>query len=226
MPTPNEPTPPKKPTNPSAKPPVAKPDGKAPPPKAEGKPDGKAPPPRAEGKLDGKAPPPKASEGKPDAKAPAKAEGKPAAKPDGRAAGPKKVVKGGAAPGGGRKLGQILIDLGLVTEDQLWEILEESKGSGSTVGQTALNRGLIDENQLFQALAEQHGMKIVDMEDVKPTPEALQLVPETMASVYKCLPLTVKDKILTVILSDPSNPAALDDLRNFLGVKEVKALCA
>ena len=225
MPTPNEPTPPKKPTNPSAKPPVAKPDGKAPPPKAEGKPDGKAPPPRAEGKLDGKAPPPKASEGKPDAKAPAKAEGKPAAKPDGKAA-PKKVVKGGAAPGGRRKLGQILIDLGLVTEDQLWEILEESKGSGSTVGQTALNRGLIDENQLFQALAEQHGMKIVDMEDVKPTPEALQLVPETMATVYKCLPLTVKDKILTVILSDPSNPAALDDLRNFLGVKDVKALCA
>src|SRR5947207_747572 len=64
------------------------------------------------------------------------------------------------------------------------------------------------------------------MEDVKPTPEALQLVPETMASVYKCLPLTVKDKVLTVILSDPSNPAALDDLRNFLGVKEVKAMCA
>src|SRR5712692_2206329 len=227
MPTPNEPTPPKKPTNPSAKPPVAKPDGKAPPPKAEGKPDGKAPPPRAEGKLDSKAPPPKAPEGKPDAKAqPPKAEGKPAAKPDGRAAAPKKVVKGGAAPGGRRKLGQILIDLGLVTEDQLWEILEESKGSGSTVGQTALNRGLVDENQLFQALAEQHGMKIVDMEDVKPTPEALQLVPETMATVYKCLPLTVKDKILTVILSDPSNPAALDDLRNFLGVKDVKALCA
>src|SRR5207245_10318738 len=40
------------------------------------------------------------------------------------------------------------------------------------------------------------------------------------------LPLTVKDQMLTVILSDPSNPAALDDLRNFLGVKDVKALCA
>src|SRR5437899_258368 len=225
MPTPNEPTPPKKPTNPSAKPPVGKPDGKAPPPKSEGKPDGKAPP-KAEGKVDGKAPPPKA-EGRVDGKAPApKAEGKPAPKPEGKGGPPKKVVKGGGSSGGRRKLGQVLIDLGLVTEDQLWEILEESKGSGSTVGQTALNRGLIDENQLFQALAEQHGMKIVDMEDVKPTPEALQLVPETMASVYKCLPLTVKDKVLTVILSDPSNPAALDDLRNFLGVKEVKAMCA
>ena len=213
MPTPNEPTPPKKPTNPSAKPPVGKPDGKAPPPKSEGKPDGKAPPPKAEGRVDGKAPAPKA-------------EGKPAPKPEGKGGPPKKVIKGGGSSGGRRKLGQVLIDLGFLTEEQLWEVLEEAKSGGSSVGQTALNRGLVDENQLFQALAEQHGMKIVDMEDVKPTPEALQLVPETMATVYKCLPLTVKDKILTVILSDPSNPAALDDLRNFLGVKDVKALCA
>ena len=225
MPTPNEPTPPKKPTNPSAKLPVGKPDGKAPPPKSEGKPDGKAPP-KAEGKVDGKAPPPKA-EGRVDGKAPApKAQGKPVPKPEGKGGPPKKVVKGGGSSGGRRKLGQVLIDLGFLTEEQLWEVLEEAKSGGSSVGQTALNRGLVDENQLFQALAEQHGMKIVDMEDVKPTPEALQLVPETMATVYKCLPLTVKDKILTVILSDPSNPAALDDLRNFLGVKDVKALCA
>jgi type IV pilus assembly protein PilB len=225
MPTPNEPTPPKKPTNPSAKLPVGKPDGKAPPPKSEGKPDGKAPP-KAEGKVDGKAPPPKA-EGRVDGKVPApKAEGKPAPKPEGKGGPPKKVIKGGGSSGGRRKLGQVLIDLGFLTEEQLWEVLEEAKSGGSSVGQTALNRGLVDENQLFQALAEQHGMKIVDMEDVKPTPEALQLVPETMATVYKCLPLTVKDKILTVILSDPSNPAALDDLRNFLGVKDVKALCA
>jgi type IV pilus assembly protein PilB len=219
MPTPNEPTPPKKPTNPAAKPPVGKPDGKAPPPKSEVRPDAKAPP-----KADGKAPP--KSDGKVDGKAPAKGDGRPASKPEAKGGAPKKVVKGGGATGGRRKIGQVLIDLGFLTEEQLWEVLEEAKSVGNTVGQTALNRGLVDENQLFQALAEQYGMKIVDMEDVKPTPEALQLVPETMATVYKCLPLTVKDKVLTVILSDPSNPAALDDLRNFLGVKEVKAMCA
>src|SRR5262249_32652074 len=212
MPTPNEPTPPKKPTNPAAKPSLGKPDGKAPPPKAEGKPDAKAPS-KSDGKVDGKAPAPKA-------------ESRPAPKPEGKAAAPKKVVKGGGTVGGRRKIGQVLIDLGFLTEDQLWEVLEEAKSSGNTVGQTALNRGLVDENQLFQALAEHHGMNILDMEDVKPTPEAMQLVPETMATVYKCLPLTLKDKVLTVILSDPSNPAALDDLRNFLGVKEVKALCS
>src|SRR5216683_1946380 len=221
MPAPNEPTPPKKPTNPSGKPLMGKLEGKGPPPKIDSKTDGKAPAPKPEAKPqakpDGKLPAPKA-EGKP--------EGKPASKPEGKGAAPKRVVKGGTGSGGRRKIGQVLIDLGFLTEDQLWEILEESKGGGSTVGQTALNRGLIDENQLFQALAEQHGMKIADMEDVKPTPEAIQLVPETMATVYKCLPLTVKDKILTVVMSDPSNPAALDDLRNFLGVKEVKAMCA
>jgi type IV pilus assembly protein PilB len=225
MPPPNEPTPPKKPTNPAGKPAMGKLESsKGPLPKAEGKTDGKAPAPK-DGKApapksDGKAPPPKG-----EAKGEGKPAGKPAAKPESKGA-PKKVVKGGGSSGGRRKIGQVLIDLGFLTEDQLWEILEEAKGGGSTVGQTALNRGLVDENQLFQALAEQHGIKIADMDDVKPTPEALQLVPETMATVYKCLPLSVKDKILTVILSDPSNPAAMDDLRNFLGVKEVKAMCA
>src|SRR5260370_13777597 len=47
-----------------------------------------------------------------------------------------------------------------------------------------------------------------------------------MATVYKVLPLTLRDNVLTVALSDPSNMAALDDLRNFLGVKEVQAMVA
>jgi len=59
--------------------------------------------------------------------------------------------------------------------------------------------------------------------DLKPTPEALQLVSETMATVYKVLPLTFKDKVLTVVMSDPNNLPALDDLRNMLGITEVVA---
>jgi len=47
-----------------------------------------------------------------------------------------------------------------------------------------------------------------------------------MATVYKILPLTYRDGVLTVAISDPSNMAALDDLRNFLGVKEVQAMVA
>ena len=47
-----------------------------------------------------------------------------------------------------------------------------------------------------------------------------------MATVYKVLPLSLKDNVLTVAIGDPANLPRLDDLRNFLGIKEVHAPCS
>jgi type IV pilus assembly protein PilB len=146
--------------------------------------------------------------------------GKPAEKP----APAKKSASKGGSSSGKRRFGQVLIDLGFVDEDQLWEVLEEAKNTAQPVGQVAVARGLINEDQLLQALGEQHGLKVVNLQEVRPQPEALQLVNETMASVYKVLPLSFKDKILTIAIGDPNNLPALDDLRNLLNITEVQAL--
>ncbi|MCA8995596.1 MAG: Flp pilus assembly complex ATPase component TadA [Planctomycetaceae bacterium] len=117
-----------------------------------------------------------------------------------------------------RKLGQILVDLGYLTEDQLWDILEEQKQSpGEVIGQVAMRMGLVTEGQVTEALAEQFGMPVVNLEETTIPPKVLELVPETMASVYKIMPISLKDNTLTVAMADPQNLAALDDLRNFLG---------
>jgi len=129
-----------------------------------------------------------------------------------------------AAPdnsGGRRKLGQVLVDLGFLDDDQLWDLLEEARNSGNQVGQVAITRGLLNQDQLYQALAEQQGIKLVNLIEVKPTAEALTLVPETMAVVYKVLPLNYKDKVLTIAVSDPAHMGAADDLRNLLSLNEV-----
>jgi type IV pilus assembly protein PilB len=147
--------------------------------------------------------------------------GKPAAKD---ASAKKSAGKGSS--GGRRRFGQVLVDLGFVDDDQLWEILEEAKNTAQPVGQVAVARGLINEDQLLQALGEQHGLKIVNMQEIKPQPEALQLVPETMANVYKVVPISFKDKVLTIAIGDPNNLAALDDLRNLLNITEVQAQLA
>ncbi len=139
---------------------------------------------------------------------------------------PAPVKAGTSNRGTGRRIGQVLIDLGYIDEDQLWVVLEEAKNSGVPVGQAALSRGLITETQLLQALADQFGLKLLGAEELKPGAEALTLVPETMSTVYKVLPLSYKDNHLTVVLGDPINLPALDDLRNFLGVKEVTACIA
>jgi type IV pilus assembly protein PilB len=211
---------PKKPTSPSSNvPPRAAQSGAAP--QKSGQPA-----PQAKNVTNAK---PGATPQKPGAAA-----GKPAqppvkgASPEKPALGKKPAGKPKDTSGGRRKIGQVLIDLGFIDEDQLWEVLEEAKSTGQLSGQVAVGRGLINDDQLLTALAEQHGLKVVNLQEVKPTPEALQQVPETMASVYKVLPLAYKDKILTVAIGDPNNLPALDDLRNLLsgGVNEVIAQLA
>ena len=117
-----------------------------------------------------------------------------------------------------RKLGQILVDLGYLTEDQLWDVLEEQKQSpGEIIGQVAARMGLVTDAQVTEALAEQWGMTVVNLAETNIPPRVLELVPQTMAEIYKIMPVSLKDGVLTVAMADPQNVGALDDLRNFLG---------
>ncbi len=119
-----------------------------------------------------------------------------------------------------RKLGQILVDLGYLTEDQLWDVLEEQKQSpGEVIGQVAIRMGLVTEAQVTEALAEQWGMPVVNLAETTIPPKVLEMVPETMASIYHIMPISFKNDVLTVAVANPQNVGALDDLRNFLGVE-------
>jgi len=117
-----------------------------------------------------------------------------------------------------RRIGQILVDLGYLTEDQLWDVLEEQKQSpGEVLGQVAVRMELVTDELVTEALAEQWGMPVVNLKETNIPAKALELVPQTMAEIYKIMPISLKSDILTVAMSDPNNVAALDDLRNFLG---------
>lgn len=119
-----------------------------------------------------------------------------------------------------RRLGQILVDLGYLTEDQLWDILEAQKQSqGEIIGQVAIRMGFVTEGQVTEALAEQWGMPVVNLAETTIPAKALELVPQTMADVYKIMPISLKDNVLTVAMADPQNLGALDDLRSMLGVE-------
>ncbi|MEI7853519.1 MAG: ATPase, T2SS/T4P/T4SS family [Planctomycetota bacterium] len=134
----------------------------------------------------------------------------------------KKPVEAKPKPSGGRpKIGEILVGLGLIDEQQLFEMLDEARSSGKKLGTVAVSRGLVNEDQLVKALAEQSNIKIGNLNEQKSQPEALLLVSETMASMYKVIPLTFKDKILSVAIVDPNNLTSVDDLRNLLGLNEV-----
>lgn len=126
-----------------------------------------------------------------------------------------------------RRLGKILVDLGYLDEEKLWNVIEEQKRNNDLVGKVAIRMGLVNEDQVLKALAEQLGMKVVKLADLTVPPEALEAINESMASAYKIVPLSVgkKDKSVTVAMAEPQNPATLDSLKMFLGV-DVKGVIA
>ncbi len=117
-----------------------------------------------------------------------------------------------------RKFGAILVDLGYLTEDQVWDVVEQQKQtSGTLFGEVALQMGLVTPAQITEALAEQCGMPVVNLAETTIPPKVLELVPQTMAELYKIMPVSLRNDVLTVAMSEPQNLGALDDLRNFLG---------
>ncbi len=127
-----------------------------------------------------------------------------------------------------RRLGTILIDMGYLDEEKLWNALEEQKRSGGELlGKVTVRLGLVKEEQVPPALGEQLGMKVVKLSETTIPSELTEVVNETMATAFKVVPVSQnkKDKSLTVALAEPQNPATLDSLRSFLGV-DVKGMIA
>lgn len=117
-----------------------------------------------------------------------------------------------------RRIGQILVDLGFITDEQLEVLLEEQQTQpGEKLGKIAEEMGLVTDEQLAQALAEQMSMKVVDLSDMKLPANVLEKVTETMAQLYRVIPIRFEDNVLTVATSDPQNLSVQDELRTFLG---------
>ena len=117
-----------------------------------------------------------------------------------------------------RSLGQIFVDLGFMTDEQLEMLIEEqNQNDGQLIGSIAQEMGLVSEEQLIAALAEQFGLQPEDIEGVEPPEEARALVSDSMAQMYRVIPLALNDGVLTLATCNPQNLAMQDELRRFLG---------
>jgi type IV pilus assembly protein PilB len=125
-----------------------------------------------------------------------------------------------------RRIGQILVDLGFIADDQLELLLDEQKRRpGELLGKLAESMGLITDEQLAQALAEQMAMKVITISELALPPNVIQLVTEPMAQLYRIIPIDFKDDTLTVAMSEPQKLTVLDELRTLLGYN-IKAMVA
>lgn len=117
-----------------------------------------------------------------------------------------------------RSFGQILVDLGYIDEEQL-DLLraEQSQRPNELLGQIAISMNMITDDQLAQALAEQFGLQVVAVSDLTIPQEVLAHLTEAMANLYRVIPLSFRNDVLTIATAEPQNISVIDELRNFLG---------
>ena len=116
-----------------------------------------------------------------------------------------------------KRIGQILIDLGLIDEQQLATMLEEQPMRGGLLGKLGVSLGFYTDEQLGEALAEQWSTTFVTLYDRQIPPDVAKLISEPMAQLYRVIPLELSGNRLTVASADPQNIQVADELRTFLG---------
>lgn len=114
-----------------------------------------------------------------------------------------------------KRLGELLIEAGIIDEHQLLNALAHQKQWGVKIGQALVDLKIATELQIVDALSKKLGYDAVRLDRVEPSPifeAALALVPRDLARAQNLLPLTVDATSVTVAMSDPTNVAIVDEL--------------
>jgi general secretion pathway protein E len=113
-----------------------------------------------------------------------------------------------------KKLGEMLIDAGLLSREELEPAIEEARKRQVRLGDYLVEEGLVQAEDLAGTLSRQLGLPIVDLKSHRIQPEALELVPEGYARQNDLIPVELKDGRLVVAMADPGNIQVLEDLEN------------
>jgi type IV pilus assembly protein PilB len=117
-----------------------------------------------------------------------------------------------------KRIGQILVDLGLIDEQQLATMLEEqSNRGGELLGKIGVALGFYTDEQLGEALAEQWGTTFVTLYDRQIPVDVIRLVSEPMAQLYRVVPLELVGDRLTIASAEPQKFQIADELHTLLG---------
>jgi general secretion pathway protein E len=113
-----------------------------------------------------------------------------------------------------KKLGEMLIDAGMLSREELEPAIEEARKRQVRLGDYLVEEGLVQAEDLAGTLSRQLGLPIVDLKSQRIQPEALALVPEGYARQNDLIPVELKDGRLVVAMADPGNIQVLEDLEN------------
>lgn len=116
-----------------------------------------------------------------------------------------------------KKLGDLLVESGLITMKQLDEALGLQKQTGKKIGEILTDKGYITRKSICEVLEYQMGIPYVDLALLRVEPQIVRIIPENMARKHEIVAIKLENNVLTVAASDPLNSIAFDDVRIFTG---------
>ena len=117
------------------------------------------------------------------------------------------------------RLGELLVQQGLITTDQLAIALAEQRHNNMPLGRLLVRLGFVTETAIRDIMARTIGQESIDLSQVIADPEALKLIPQEFARRNRILPIAFhsRDQVLTVATTEIFNVVAMDQLRAMLG---------
>ena len=114
------------------------------------------------------------------------------------------------------RIGEKLIDLGIISDDQLQIALQEQRQSKELIGSIMVSMEFLTESALAEVLAESSGIERFDASGAMLDPQVLSLITKEIAIRNKVIPIALKDNILHLAMADVYDVIAVDQVRRHL----------
>ncbi|MCP5215949.1 MAG: Flp pilus assembly complex ATPase component TadA [Pseudomonadales bacterium] len=122
------------------------------------------------------------------------------------------------------RLGDLLVQAGAITEEQLMTALTEQKKSGMRLGRALISMGYVDEDKLLNILSQQLKLPYIDLKNFNFDEDLVRRLPETLARRFRAVILKKQGGGLLVGMSDPMDIFAYDEISRVLGVSVEQAV--
>lgn len=116
-----------------------------------------------------------------------------------------------------KQLGELLIERGIINQQQLDKALATQKERGGLIGEILVDFGYAKEEDIAQALTAQYGFPYLPLSNYEINPEIISIIPGRVARQYMLVPIDKIGNNLTLAMSNPLNMQAVEDIELLSG---------
>ena len=127
------------------------------------------------------------------------------------------------------RIGDLLVQKGYITDDQLSQALEEQREKKQRLGEVLISLGFVSEEQFASVYCDQSGIEPVDLKEIKLNEELLQMVGEDVMRKQELIPFAYDEdnfNCIKVAMADPMNLGAMDDIQLITGMEVKPYYCS